>query len=209
MSTVVRRLSSPNSYCSLWRLHGVSRMGHYYSTPLYRPMNKYQGREPPSWKKNGSISYTPTSFHQNSMTRGYFRHAWPSFITTGIPHHGIGLKGSTNLNHSKFKKFSSTNQQNDFDRRGSPRWKSANRNTAMYMVAVAIVVTGLSYAAVPLYRIFCQASGYGGTVIKTEASEKVEKMEPIRERELTIKYVQPPDSSLRVRKKILVPKTLF
>ena len=67
-------------------------------------------------------------------------------------------------------------------------WKSANRNTAMYAVAIAITVTGLSYAAVPLYRIFCQASGYGGTVVKVDAGEKVEKMEPIRERELTIRY---------------------
>ena len=72
--------------------------------------------------------------------------------------------------------------------RRSSQQKSANRNTAMYAVAIAIVVTGLSYAAVPLYRIFCQASGYGGTVVKVGASEKVEEMEPIRERELTIRY---------------------
>jgi cytochrome c oxidase assembly protein subunit 11 len=57
----------------------------------------------------------------------------------------------------------------------------------MYAVAIAIAVTGLSYAAVPLYRIFCQASGYGGTVVKAAASEKVEAMEPIREREITIR----------------------
>lgn len=66
------------------------------------------------------------------------------------------------------------------------RQKSANRNTVMYAIAIAITVTGLAYAAVPLYRIFCQASGYGGTVVKVDAGEKVEKMEPIREREITI-----------------------
>lgn len=73
------------------------------------------------------------------------------------------------------------------DERRSSRQRTANRNTAMYAVAIAIAVTGLSYAAVPLYRIFCQASGYGGTVVKVGASEKVEAMEPIRERELTIR----------------------
>ncbi len=62
-----------------------------------------------------------------------------------------------------------------------------NRATLKYIIAIAIFVVGLSYAAVPLYRVFCQASGYGGTVILTEASEKVEKMEAVRERELTIK----------------------
>ncbi|EOD08225.1 cytochrome c oxidase, partial [Emiliania huxleyi CCMP1516] len=30
--------------------------------------------------------------------------------------------------------------------------------------AVAIGAVGLSYASVPLYRVFCQATGYGGTV---------------------------------------------
>ena len=72
----------------------------------------------------------------------------------------------------------------------SSRWKSANRNTVTYTIALAVAVCGLSYAAVPLYRLFCQASGYGGTVVKVQASEKVEKMEPVRERELTIRFVR-------------------
>lgn len=55
------------------------------------------------------------------------------------------------------------------------------------MAALAVAVVGLSYAAVPLYRIFCQASGYGGTVSVVDPSDKVENMEPLRERELTIR----------------------
>ena len=66
-------------------------------------------------------------------------------------------------------------------------WRPANRSTLTYMVAIAVAVVGLAYAAVPLYRLFCQASGYGGTVIRTDPGEKVEKMQPIRERELTIR----------------------
>ena len=58
-----------------------------------------------------------------------------------------------------------------------------------YMAALAVAVVGLSYAAVPLYRIFCQASGYGGTVSVVDPSEKVKTMEPLRERELTIRWV--------------------
>lgn len=81
----------------------------------------------------------------------------------------------------------STYHQKSSSGRSSSWQKAANKNTVMYAVAIAIAVTGLSYAAVPLYRIFCQALGYGGTVVKREASEKVEAMEPIRERELTIR----------------------
>ena len=66
-------------------------------------------------------------------------------------------------------------------------WDKANRTTVTYMTALAVAVVGLSYAAVPLYRIFCQASGYGGTVSVVDPSEKVENMEPLRERELTIR----------------------
>ena len=32
------------------------------------------------------------------------------------------------------------------------------------MLAIALGAVGLSYASVPLYRIFCQATGFGGTV---------------------------------------------
>ena len=66
-------------------------------------------------------------------------------------------------------------------------WRSANRSTLTYMVAIATAVVGLAYAAVPLYRLFCQASGYGGTVIRVDPGEKVEKMQPVVERELTIR----------------------
>ena len=82
-----------------------------------------------------------------------------------------------------FRTFSTQQQQ----RTWSKYTMSANRNTVTYITAVAVTVLGLSYAAVPLYRIFCQASGYGGAVNIADPSEKVENMEPVRERELTIR----------------------
>jgi cytochrome c oxidase assembly protein subunit 11 len=38
-----------------------------------------------------------------------------------------------------------------------------NMNTAWYALAVAIGALGASYAAVPLYKVFCQTTGFGGT----------------------------------------------
>ena len=69
----------------------------------------------------------------------------------------------------------------------SSRSSPKTSNTVRYIVATIIGVLGLSYAAVPLYRLYCQASGYGGTVTKTDAGEKVEKMEPDRERSIVIR----------------------
>ena len=35
--------------------------------------------------------------------------------------------------------------------------------TALSICAVVVLMTGMAYAAVPLYRMFCRATGYGGT----------------------------------------------
>ena len=32
-----------------------------------------------------------------------------------------------------------------------------------YLFALAFATAGAAYAAVPLYRVFCQQTGYGGT----------------------------------------------
>jgi cytochrome c oxidase assembly protein subunit 11 len=39
----------------------------------------------------------------------------------------------------------------------------ANRRVAFTMAGVVVAMVGMAYAAVPLYRIFCQVTGYGGT----------------------------------------------
>lgn len=38
-----------------------------------------------------------------------------------------------------------------------------NRRTAAVLAVVAIGMVGVSFAAVPLYRLFCQVTGFGGT----------------------------------------------
>ena len=38
-----------------------------------------------------------------------------------------------------------------------------HRTTALSVLAVVTLMVGLSYAAVPLYPVFCRATGYGGT----------------------------------------------
>jgi cytochrome c oxidase assembly protein Cox11 len=57
--------------------------------------------------------------------------------------------------------------------------RDMNKKVAIYATAAAIAVAGLSYAAVPLYQIFCQATGYGGTTQQAE-EEKFKNMKPVR-----------------------------
>ena len=46
-----------------------------------------------------------------------------------------------------------------------------NASLAAGMFAVALGAVGLSYAAVPLYRMFCQATGFGGTTRRHDAKD--------------------------------------
>jgi len=49
-------------------------------------------------------------------------------------------------------------------------------------------VFGMTWAAVPLYRIFCQSFSYGGTVQHSEDGEKVAAMETLKNRKLIINF---------------------
>lgn len=44
-----------------------------------------------------------------------------------------------------------------------PNPKNKNRSLALNMVLLVVGMVMLTYASVPLYRIFCQVTGFGGT----------------------------------------------
>ncbi|KAI4475514.1 hypothetical protein M0802_015118 [Mischocyttarus mexicanus] len=69
----------------------------------------------------------------------------------------------------------------------SPEEKRNIRSITLYMTGLGILVAGLSYAAVPLYRIFCQAYSYGGTTAGHDDS-KLKSMVPVKERKIKIKF---------------------
>jgi cytochrome c oxidase assembly protein subunit 11 len=65
-----------------------------------------------------------------------------------------------------------------------PRKKNTNRVVAGVCVAFFGGMIGMAYAAVPLYKMFCQATGYGGT------TQRVEKQYAGRvlDREITVRF---------------------
>ncbi|KAI6657592.1 Cytochrome c oxidase assembly protein COX11, mitochondrial [Oopsacas minuta] len=74
---------------------------------------------------------------------------------------------------------------------------SGIRNTGRVFASVALLTFGVSYAAVPLYRLFCQATGYGGTTLRHKDPEKLEKLEPVRERKITIRFNADTNASMQ------------
>ncbi|XP_013188405.2 cytochrome c oxidase assembly protein COX11, mitochondrial [Amyelois transitella] len=62
------------------------------------------------------------------------------------------------------------------------------RSTLNYVIALGVMTVGLSYAAVPLYRIFCQAYSYGGTTGQAEPDDTVSHMTAVKHRPIKIRF---------------------
>lgn len=47
----------------------------------------------------------------------------------------------------------------------------SNVKTALIALSIALAMLGLGYASVPLYRIFCEVTGYGGTTRRVDEAQ--------------------------------------
>lgn len=65
------------------------------------------------------------------------------------------LKNVINVNNT-INRFCSSNNKR-------AKINDMNNRTAYYATALAVAIFGLSYASVPLYKVFCQMTGFGGT----------------------------------------------
>ncbi len=56
----------------------------------------------------------------------------------------------------------------NFSSKGNKERDEQRSRTAYNMAAVALFIFGLSYASVPLYKVFCQMTGFGGTTQRAD-----------------------------------------
>ena len=66
----------------------------------------------------------------------------------------------------------------------TPRNQNSNRVIALACFACFVGMIGMAYAAVPLYSMFCQATGYGGTTRRVEQSYAGK----VLDRDITIRF---------------------
>lgn len=60
------------------------------------------------------------------------------------------------------------------DAHSRPAGAASHRRTAIVLSSIVVGMIGMSYAAVPLYQLFCQTTGYGGTPkIAERAPDKI------------------------------------
>jgi cytochrome c oxidase assembly protein subunit 11 len=61
-----------------------------------------------------------------------------------------------------------------------------NRRAGIIALSFALGMLGLGYAAVPLYRIFCEATGFGGTTMKV--SEATASAIAVTDTQITVRF---------------------
>jgi cytochrome c oxidase assembly protein subunit 11 len=67
----------------------------------------------------------------------------------------------------------------------APAQKS-NLKTALLAGSLAMAMVGMGFAAVPLYRIFCQVTGFGGTTMRV--SEAQASTIPISSQTIVVRF---------------------
>ena len=64
-----------------------------------------------------------------------------------------------------------------------PEQGGGNRRILVILVVVVAAMVGLAYASVPLYQLFCQVTGYGGTTqVSGDAAVEILPDHPVRVR---------------------------
>ncbi len=73
----------------------------------------------------------------------------------------------------------------------SKELQDKNRRTGLAVLAIILGMLALSYASVPLYRLFCQVTGFGGKADQVSAASG-----EIFDREITIRFNSDVNSNL-------------
>ncbi len=77
------------------------------------------------------------------------------------------------------------------ERQDSQRKNVANTRVAITLAGLVCGMIGLAFASVPLYRLFCQVTGYGGTTQIAESAP-----ETVSQRRITVRFKADVDDRL-------------
>ena len=64
----------------------------------------------------------------------------------------------------------------------------SNRRVGMAAGLMAVAMIGVAYASVPLYRLFCQATGYGGTTQIAAAAPSADRLAAVAGRTIKVRF---------------------
>jgi cytochrome c oxidase assembly protein subunit 11 len=104
----------------------------------------------------------------------YYRNSIPN--SRNLIQYRLFHQSKRRLNQDIPPKQSSSSSNNNGG--SSSRFSKDNSKVAYYMGALAVFVFGVSYASVPLYKVFCTMTGFGGTT-QVATEEKARKVTPV------------------------------
>ena len=89
-----------------------------------------------------------------------------------------GARAKTPIKDAFSSTFASTNRgfaasTSGGNRRANDPNDAKNADFAKYLFALVAAVVGATYASVPLYRMFCRATGFGGTTQRATLEDKL------------------------------------
>jgi cytochrome c oxidase assembly protein subunit 11 len=64
----------------------------------------------------------------------------------------------------------------------------SNRRTGLFAALGAVTMIGVAYAAVPLYRLFCQVTGFGGTTGVAAAAPAADQLAVVAGRTIKVRF---------------------
>jgi cytochrome c oxidase assembly protein subunit 11 len=86
-------------------------------------------------------------------------------------------------------------KQNPFSRSGGG--KEETRDTMYYVVSIGVIVIGLTFAAIPAYRIFCESTSFGGLTQVAKDFDKIEAMSKVEDRLIRVQFNADVPSSMQ------------
>eukprot|EP00128_Syssomonas_multiformis_P002867 Colp12_sorted_trinity150504_noHs@30914 len=128
-----------------------------------------------SLQHNVQHKFSSLSRHQNSLT-SVRRVSSHQILVSGLRARPVHISNGLILRAA----FSTSRQTGGK--------KGSNTTALLYLGAVLVATLATSYAVVPLYKVFCQATGFGGQTQRSDTSEKLETMEPVKYRKIKIRF---------------------
>jgi cytochrome c oxidase assembly protein subunit 11 len=75
--------------------------------------------------------------------------------------------------------------------------REATRDSMYYVVSIGVVAIGLTFAAIPAYRIFCESTSFGGLTQVAKDFDKIENMAKVEERLIRVQFNADVPSSMQ------------
>uniref|UniRef100_A0A1I7WMB2 Cytochrome c oxidase assembly protein COX11, mitochondrial n=1 Tax=Heterorhabditis bacteriophora TaxID=37862 RepID=A0A1I7WMB2_HETBA len=77
------------------------------------------------------------------------------------------------------------------------RGRRESRDVMFYVVSLGIVAIGVTFAAIPAYRIFCEQTSFGGLTQLAKDFEKIGNMKKVEDRLIRVQFNSDVPSSMR------------